>query len=66
MPGGTGSGDFLAMTASRTPIARDAALVEAGLDLALNAHAMIGVAYTSQLASNVSDHAAKGKFGWRF
>jgi hypothetical protein len=22
--------------------------------------------YTGQLASNVSDHAAKGKFSWKF
>jgi len=53
-------------TISGVPIARDAAIVEAGLDLAINTHATIGVSYTSQLASNVSDHAAKGKFSWRF
>ena len=40
----------------------DAAHVEAGLELALNMHATIGVAYTGQLA----DHAAKGKVSCNF
>ncbi|HMK78446.1 MAG TPA: autotransporter domain-containing protein, partial [Xanthobacteraceae bacterium] len=53
-------------TIAGVPIARDAALVEAGLDLALNPHATIGVSYTGQLAGNVTDNAAKGKFSWKF
>lgn len=48
------------------PIARDSLLGEAGLDLAIGRHAMLGVSYTGQLARNVHDHAAKGKFSWRF
>jgi len=48
------------------PIARDAALAEAGLDLAIGRHATIGVSYTGQIANNVRDHAAKGKFTWKF
>jgi outer membrane autotransporter protein len=48
------------------PIARDALLTEAGLDLAIGAHATLGVSYTGQLARNVHDHAAKGKFSWKF
>jgi subtilase-type serine protease len=48
------------------PIARDSLLAEAGLDLAINAHATIGVSYTGQIASNVADHAAKGRFSWKF
>jgi len=51
---------------SGAPIARDAALVEAGLDLALNAHATIGASYVGQLAGRVSDQGAKGKFVWKF
>ena len=51
---------------SGVPIARGPALLEAGLDLALNAHATVGVSYTVQLASTVTDHAAKGKFSWKF
>jgi len=48
------------------PIERDAALAEAGLDLAIGRHATIGVSYTGQIANNVRDHAAKGKFTWKF
>lgn len=33
-------------TISGVPIARDALLAEAGLDLAINRHATVGVAYT--------------------
>jgi subtilase-type serine protease len=53
-------------TISGVPIARDALLAEAGLDLAIGRHATVGVSYTGQIARNVTDHAAKGKFSWRF
>jgi outer membrane autotransporter protein len=48
------------------PIARDARLAEAGIDLAINRQGTVGVSYTGQIASNVADHAAKGKFSWKF
>ena len=48
------------------PIARDALLAEAGLDLAIGRNATLGVSYVGQIANNVSDQAAKGKFIWRF
>jgi len=48
------------------PIARDSLLAEAGLDLAIGRNATLGVSYVGQIASNVQDHAAKGKFSWRF
>ncbi|HKS65045.1 MAG TPA: autotransporter domain-containing protein [Xanthobacteraceae bacterium] len=48
------------------PLARDALLAEAGLDLAISRHATIGVSYTGQIAGNVQDHAAKGRFSWKF
>ena len=48
------------------PIARDSLLAEAGLGLAIGRNATLGVSYTGQLARNVTDHAAKGKFSWRF
>jgi subtilase-type serine protease len=51
---------------SGAPIARDALLAEAGLDLAIGARATLGVSYTGQIARNVHDHAAKGRFSWRF
>ena len=53
-------------TIGGVPIARDALLAEAGLDLAIGRSATLGVSYTGQLARNVSDHAAKGKFSWKF
>jgi outer membrane autotransporter protein len=49
-----------------TPIARDSLLSEAGLDLAIGRNAIVGVSYTGQVARNVQDHAAKGKFSWKF
>jgi len=51
---------------SGVPIARDALLAEAGLDLAISRNTTLGLSYVGQIASNVSDHAAKGKFSWRF
>jgi outer membrane autotransporter protein len=48
------------------PIARDSLLAEAGVDLAISRNATIGVSYTGQIASNVADHAAKGRFSWKF
>jgi outer membrane autotransporter protein len=48
------------------PIARDSILGEVGLDLAIGRNATVGVSYVGQLARNVQDHAAKGKFSWKF
>jgi uncharacterized protein with beta-barrel porin domain len=36
------------------------------LDLAIGRKRTLGVSYTGQLARNVHDHAAKGKFSWKF
>jgi len=48
------------------PIARDSLLAEAGLDLAIGRSATIGISYVGQIANNVQDHAAKGRFSWKF
>jgi fibronectin-binding autotransporter adhesin len=48
------------------PLARDAALIEAGGDLQLSAQAKIGVFYAGQLANSAHDHSVKGNFTWRF
>jgi subtilase-type serine protease len=48
------------------PIARDSLLTEAGLDLAIGRSATLGVSYVGQAARSVHDHAAKGKFSWKF
>jgi fibronectin-binding autotransporter adhesin len=48
------------------PIAKNAALVEAGLDLAISQSATLGVSYTGQLAEDAQDHAFKGVLAVRF
>ncbi|MPZ38780.1 MAG: autotransporter domain-containing protein [Rhizobiales bacterium] len=48
------------------PLARNSALVEAGLDLRIAPQATLGVSYLGQLAGSVQDHAVKGQFTWRF
>jgi outer membrane autotransporter protein len=48
------------------PIARDSLLAEAGADVAITPQMTLGVSYTGQIARNVSDHGAKGKFSYRF
>jgi outer membrane autotransporter protein len=48
------------------PIARDEALVEAGLDVRVNSRATIGISYLGQLASTGQDHSVRGNFTWRF
>ncbi len=48
------------------PIARDAALVEAGLDLGLGPNVSLGASYTAQLASDTQDHAFKANLAVRF
>ncbi|CAN7151498.1 autotransporter domain-containing protein [Bosea sp. LjRoot90] len=48
------------------PIAKNAALVEAGLDIALGANAALGVSYAGQLAEDAQDHAFKANLSVRF
>ena len=59
-------GSGVAFTIVGVPIARDALLAEAGLDLAIGRNATIGFAYVGQVAGNARDHAARGRFSWRF
>jgi autotransporter-associated beta strand protein len=56
----------VAFVIAGAPIARDSALAEAGLDLAIGRNATIGISYVGQIANNVQDHAAKGRFSWKF
>lgn len=53
-------------TVAGVPIARDAALVDAGADLALNSHATVGVAYVGQLSGRDQDNSVNGTFRWKF
>jgi outer membrane autotransporter protein len=59
------SGD-VPFTIAGVPIARDAAVVEAGLDIAVSADARLGIAYSGQLASDAEDHGVRGSFVLRF
>jgi outer membrane autotransporter protein len=53
-------------TVTGAPIARDAALVEAGTDLRISPQATVGVLYSGQIANTAQDHSLKGNFTWRF
>lgn len=49
-----------------SPIARDALVAEAGLDLALTANASVGVTWNGQFANGAQNNAVKGNLTWRF
>jgi outer membrane autotransporter protein len=49
-----------------SPIARDALVAEAGLDLAVAANASLGISWSGQFADQSRSNAVKGNFGWRF
>lgn len=51
---------------SGNSLARNAALVEAGLNLHFSPTATIGFSYVGQLSDRVTDHAIKGNLIWRF
>jgi outer membrane autotransporter protein len=53
-------------TIAGVPIAPDAALVEAGLDLNLTPAATLGVSYGGQFGSGLSDQSVRADFNWKF
>ncbi|WP_454619123.1 autotransporter domain-containing protein [Bradyrhizobium cenepequi] len=53
-------------TVAGVPLARNAALVEGGLDLRVMPQASVGISYVGQLADRVQDHSVKGSFSWKF
>lgn len=53
-------------TIAGVPIARDAALVQAGFNVSVSPRVTLGVAYQGELAGNAQDHSVKGTFTWRF
>ncbi|OQM74227.1 autotransporter outer membrane beta-barrel domain-containing protein [Manganibacter manganicus] len=55
-----------AFTVAGTPIAEDAAVIEAGLDLDITDNATLGIAYRGQIASNERQHGLTAKLGVRF
>jgi outer membrane autotransporter protein len=60
------SGTAANFVVSGVPIARDAALIEAGVRVEVARDAMLGVSYQGQLASDVQDHGISGRLDWRF
>lgn len=55
-----------AFTVVGTPIARDVAVIEAGLDFAVSSQATLGLSYAGQLASHASDNGFKADLSIRF
>ncbi|TPK89448.1 autotransporter domain-containing protein [Mesorhizobium sp. B2-4-17] len=55
-----------AFTIAGVPVARDAAVVEAGLDLDMSANATLGLSYTGQFGGGTVDQGAKINLGLRF
>jgi outer membrane autotransporter protein len=53
-------------TVAGVPVARDAALVEAGVDWRFTPAMKVGVAYQGELASSAQIHTVKGAFTWNF
>jgi outer membrane autotransporter protein len=53
-------------TIAGAPIARDAALVDAGVDLRVIPQMTLGVSYLGVLGNSVQDHSVKGNFNWKF
>lgn len=55
-----------AFAVSGVPLARDTAVLEAGLDYAVTARTTLGLAYNGQLGAGLSDHGVKASFTLRF
>jgi len=55
-----------AFTIAGVPIARDAAVVEAGLDLNLSPDARLGLSYNGQFGSGIQDNGFKANLSVRF
>lgn len=53
-------------TVAGTPLARDSALAELGVDVALSDNASIGASYQGQWGGGVQDHSARVNVQWRF
>lgn len=53
-------------TVAGAPIARDAAVIETGLEFDIAPQAKLGLSYTGQFGSGVSDHGAKLDLSVRF
>jgi subtilase-type serine protease len=55
-----------AFTVAGAPIARNAAIIEAGLDFDITPQATLGISYTGQIASTARDHGINADLRVRF
>ncbi|MDH7795536.1 MULTISPECIES: autotransporter domain-containing protein [unclassified Beijerinckia] len=53
-------------TVAGLPIAKNAALIEAGLDFNLTPQATLGLSYGGQFGSRFTDQSVRGNFIWKF
>ncbi|MCJ2089588.1 autotransporter-associated beta strand repeat-containing protein [Methylobacterium sp. E-005] len=60
-----GGGEQAFLTAG-VPIARDALVASAGLDVQVAANVTLGLNYTGQVGARAQDHAVKGAFNYRW
>ncbi|MFK0378096.1 autotransporter-associated beta strand repeat-containing protein [Pandoraea sp. NPDC090278] len=60
------SGTSAAFTVGGVPIARDAAVVSAGIDAFVSDGVTLGVSYSGQFGGKVSDNSVYGNVNWRF
>jgi len=51
---------------SGVPLARNAALIDAGFDVLLAPDATLSLSYNGELASDIEDHGVTGRVNWRF
>ena len=59
-------GSTAAFTVSGVPLARDAALVEAGFDFLMTLQIAAGISCSGQLAEGMPDHSVKGNLPIKF
>ncbi|MFC0219563.1 autotransporter domain-containing protein [Pseudochelatococcus lubricantis] len=55
-----------AFTTSSVPVARDVAVLEAGLDAAVTDAVTVGLSYAGQLGDDTQDHGFKANLNWKF
>ncbi len=55
-----------AFTTTSVPVARDVAVLEAGLDAAVSDAVTVGISYTGQLGDDAQDHGFKANLNWKF
>ena len=48
------------------PVARDAAVLEVGVDAAVTKNLSLGLSYSGQIGGSFSDHALYGNLLWKF